>query len=198
MAKEKIDTCWRWAKHYAENKRYSLGVTLSCDASFDRHIANIVKRPKSLTSLIRPHLEYCSQLWNPFHLQNILLLENVQRCFTEWIPNLKDLHYWQRLGKLELYSLERRRERYLIIHTWKILNGKVININTPDGDGIKYKPSTLNSRLGRMCHIPPLTRSSTAVKTLKDNSFIIHGPRLFNCINVKKHSKLWVHRDRSV
>ena len=81
------------------------------------------------------------------------------------------------------FSLERKRERYLIIHTWKILNGKVINISTQDGDGIRYKPSTLHSRNGPMCHIHPLTRrSSSSIKRLKDNSFICKGPRLFNCL----------------
>ena len=33
-------------------------------------------------SLVRPHLDYCSVVWNPHYLKDINLLERVQHLFT--------------------------------------------------------------------------------------------------------------------
>ena len=180
-----------------------LGVKLSNDAKFEAHIVDIVKKARCTLAwilrtfisrdkntlltlykyLVRPNLEYCCQLWNPWLQKNINLIEGIQRTFTHKIQNLTNSDYHQRLVDLDLYSLERRRERYLIIHTWKILNGKAINIHTQHGDGIRYKQSTINSRNGRMCDIPPLIPSSpSSITTIKDNSFICKGPSLFNSL----------------
>ena len=40
--------------------------------------------------------------------------------FTYKITEVQHLNYWERLRELKLYSLQRRRERYIIIHIWKI------------------------------------------------------------------------------
>ena len=74
-------------------------------------------------SMVRSLLEYCSPLWNPLKISDIQELESVQKAFTARISGLKDVHYWDRLKQLSLMSLQRRRERYIIIHMWKILNG---------------------------------------------------------------------------
>ena len=43
-----------------------------------------------------------------------------------------------------------------------------------------------HGRLGRLCKIPELTKKAPAsIKTLRENSFQIHGPRLFNCLPVQ-------------
>ena len=67
-------------------------------------------------SLVVPHAEYCSQLWNPVNIGDIAQLEEIQRTYTSKIEGLHDQNYWQRLESLNLYSLQRRRERYLIIY----------------------------------------------------------------------------------
>ena len=69
-------------------------------------------------SLILPHLEYCCQLWSPKELGEIRKLEAVQRTFTYRIEGLRESNYWERLSELRLYSLERRRERYMIIYIY--------------------------------------------------------------------------------
>ena len=58
-------------------------------------------------------------------------MESVQRSFTKHIFGMKDLDYKTRLNRLGLYSLQRRRERYLIIYIWKILENLVPNLTPP-------------------------------------------------------------------
>ena len=49
----------------------------------------------------------------------------VQRRFIKRIEGIEHLTYPEQLKKLKLYSLERRRERYLIIYLWKMLEDMV-------------------------------------------------------------------------
>ena len=73
-------------------------------------------------AIVRPHLEYCIQAWNP-HLRNdIDILEKIQRA-TKLIPGLRDLRYEERLKECGLTTLETRRLRGDQIEVFKILNG---------------------------------------------------------------------------
>ena len=66
-------------------------------------------------SLVRPKLEYCCQLWCPTQTGDIQRLEQVQRSFIRKIAGVQQLSYWKQLQKLSLFSLERRRERYITV-----------------------------------------------------------------------------------
>jgi len=48
-------------------------------------------------SLVRPHLDYCSQIWNPHDVKDIKPIEGVQRRATKLVQSVKDLHYDVRL-----------------------------------------------------------------------------------------------------
>jgi len=126
-------------------------------------------------SLVRSHLEYCCPLWNPDKIGDIQQLEGVQRTFTSKICGVKHLDYWSRLKALNLMSLQRRRERYIILQMWKTLHGKCPNdINVqflePSRHGIKAK-------------VPQLNRSSSQRhQSTYDASFAVIGPRLWNTI----------------
>ena len=78
-------------------------------------------------SLVRSHLEYCCPLWNTSKISDIQQIEGVQRTFTSRIWGVQHLDYWQRLKALNLMSMQRRRERYIMIHMWKILHQRCPN-----------------------------------------------------------------------
>ena len=176
-----------------------LGVEIDNDGKFTTQIENSAKKgaqyagwilrvfntrqPLAMITLYKalvvPHLEYCCQLWSPTNLGRIRRLESVQRSLTAKIWGLADINYWERLKILNMFSLERRRERYLIVYTFKILSNISPNFVC---DRFKVKAS-ISDRRGRTCIIPPLnTRSPAAISSLIEQSFPVGGPRLFNAM----------------
>ena len=107
-----------------------LGVSMSSNCMFDCHISNLYKRCSNLAgwilqtftirdpqvmltlykSLVVSQLQYASQLWSPYLLKHVYLIEKVQRAFTKHISGMCFLSYSKHLEVLTLYSLQRRRE----------------------------------------------------------------------------------------
>ena len=126
-----------------------LGVVTNCDLSWDTNMKSSVSKANSVIawvarsvitrspdvmlliykSLIRPHIEYCVQVWNPVARHGnwaiILELENVQRRFTRLIDGIGLLPYSERLKKLKLTTLAERRMRADMIETYKIVSKSV-------------------------------------------------------------------------
>ena len=81
-------------------------------------------------------------------VDNSQKVEDIQRNFTRRFAGLQNLNYWQRLSKLKLLSLQRRRERYMIIHVWKI-SSQMLQMTliwssdktVDSGYGLRYHPS---------------------------------------------------------
>ena len=171
-----------------------LGVLMTNNATFINHINKAVITAKQKcgwimrtfrsreptvmrtlwNSLVQPHLDYCSQLWMPTKRGELQRLEQVQRRFTLAVLGTQDKNYWERLKLLGMRSQQRRMERYRIIYSWKIITNKVPN------PGITTRDS---NRRGIVCIIPPIINQAPArIKTIKDNSFLVQGPRLFNTL----------------
>ena len=77
-----------------------------------------------LITHIRRIIEYCSCVWNTGYVQDVKLLENIQRRWTKCISGLETLSYGDRLKALNLHSVQGRLLRADLIQYWKVFNGK--------------------------------------------------------------------------
>ena len=84
------------------------------------------------------------------------------------------MSYQERLKHLDLYSHQRRRERYIIIYLWRIAELQVPNIDPP----IEFGP--YSDRNGRLCKGSHVTTGHLG--TLCFNSFRRRACSLFNSL----------------
>ena len=126
--------------HVFEEK--DLGVIFDMELTFEEHISTKVKKANGImglirrtfsfldgetfkilfTSFVRPHLEYANPVWSPNLRKHIKILENVQDRATKLVDGMKRMNYSERLKKLDLPTLQYRRERGDMIEVWKHFN----------------------------------------------------------------------------
>jgi len=119
-----------------------LGVILSEDLKVAQHCSAIVKAARTRAIMIsrcflsrdvsnlvwafkvyvRPILEYASPVWSPHLLKDIDLIESVQRRFTKFLPGMRGKSYKERLGILQLPTLELRRLQIDLVLTYALLH----------------------------------------------------------------------------
>ena len=119
-----------------------LGIIVSDDLKWDKQCTAAVKQANRILgmikrnfvdslketilalykSLVRPHLEYCIPVWNPYLVKDVKLIEGVQRRATEMIQESQHWKYDDRLNYLRLMRLE-RRVRNDLIETFNITKG---------------------------------------------------------------------------
>ena len=174
-----------------------LGVLLSNDLSFSLQIEKVVSSASQMVgwgyrtfrgrssyllltlfkSLVQPHLDYCSQLWSPTQQSSINKIEQVQKSLVSRISDtrLRGFNYWRKLQIRQLYSQERRRERYMVIFLWKISQGLV------SGYSIPFTSRT--SRTGRKVEPAQVPQSApTSVKNARAGTLAVKGAQLFNLL----------------
>ena len=125
------------------NEQQDLGILFTSDLKFGHHVNKIARKANRVigiikrsfhcidkimfrtlyVSLVRPHLEYASEIWNPHLIGDIQVLEKVQRRATKLVPDLRQLTYSDRLAALNLPSLSYRRRRMDMITVFKIVHG---------------------------------------------------------------------------
>ena len=74
---------------------------------------------KLYVAFVRPHLEFSQAAWYPHLIKHTSTIERVQRRATKLIDRFNNLHYEERLRKLDLPSLKYRRERGDMIEMYK-------------------------------------------------------------------------------
>ena len=167
-----IDESLRWSSHITEVTKQASQTSAWVLRTFStRESLPLMTLYKSL---VRSKMDYCCPVWFPTTKEEISALEGIQRSFTSRIQSLKGFSYWERLRKLKLMSVQRRRERYIIIHMWKIYTG-----TAPNDIKIKFH---YNDRTGPQCIVPNLNARSSRINTLRYNFFTSMGPRLFNSL----------------
>ena len=126
--------------------------------------------------MVRGILEYCCPLWSPIDKGMIDLIESVQKSFTRRLKGLsgeKRPDYCERLKILKIYSLERRRERYIIIYIFKTMCDLV-----PNPGFIVRK----NDRTGPTLQVPIKTSEMNIPNPIYDRTLIVQGSKIFNIL----------------
>ena len=170
-----------WSSHYNMicSKAYrSLALLRRSFGSF----GTIEARRSLYLALVRSQLTYCSQLWNPYLIKDILTLERVQRRATKYILNDYTSDYRLRLLKLKLLPLMYTLDYYDLLFFVKSLK----------------QPSDHFNILNYVAFSNSRTRSATAHKLRHNyspnnkirNSYFNRLPRLWNAlppINTELH-----------
>ena len=156
-----------------------------------------------LVTHIRPVLEYSSCLWYTGYVNDMRLLEKVQRRWTKQIEGLSDLSYADRLKFLNLYSVQGRLLRADLLQYWKILNGRSSIVPT---DIFQLSPET-RTRGHRLKLFCPTVRTDVRKRffsvrclnvwnSLPASAVCAHDLSQFKrMLDVRIHDMLYAYRD---
>ena len=169
-----------------------LGIQINSDLSWSPHVANLCNKVRRLIGLlycrfykhtdsttllqlyksfVRPHLEYCSVVWNPYLAGDIDALERVQRfalrvCLKNWSADHNQLY-----NQSNIAPLSARQSNASLCHPFKMVN-----------DLIDYpEPPPYNSKISITVADTPMLCGSGISKAELTNSRSLSflGPLLY-------------------
>ena len=191
-----------WSDHYNYicSKAYSSIYLIR--RSFSSNVPTATKKQLYL-SLVRSKLSYCSQLWRPQLIKDILLLEKVQRRATKFILNDFSSGYKDRLISLNILPLMYWLELNDIMYLVKSIKYPPDNVSIFEFVSFTNSPSRPNKLKHNYCRtskarhfyfnrivrlwnsLPPidLTRSPRTIKHLLINHLWDHFLTNFEPLN---------------
>ena len=107
------------ARHCRKAANTGMGVLNQIRRNFhfrDRHV--FVRLYKQY---VRPHLEFATAAWSPWHKQDIDVLEEVQKRAVKMVSGLRGESYEDKCKELGLESLEKRRYNQDMVQTFKLV-----------------------------------------------------------------------------
>jgi len=169
-----------------------------------------------LKSIIVPKMEYACLVWSPSTVGAIQEMEQVQKSFTANMRPFRHRHrrscpqrcmlrttrsYHERLERLRIYSLQRRRERYHCIYAYHIITGwvprpKGFQFHETSRHGIRVEPMVAPhgtpTSLRRMMDNSPVSRMARSWNAM---SSFLKGVSSFQCFqDWKKALTTWLSR----
>ena len=118
-----------------------LGVMVSCDLRWKTQVRSAIAKANRMLgllkrtfvsrevglwtrlycSLVRPHLEFAIQVWNPSAEGDIQLIESVQKRASRIPLSLRGLSYEERLSVMGITTLRERRKRGDLVGIFKVV-----------------------------------------------------------------------------
>ena len=157
MKKNRLSYSYKMNNQVIDGIRSSkyLGVTISNKLQWGAHISNISgaanrmlgfmwrnlrQAPKNIkekayTSFVRPKLEYCSSIWDPYQKQDIRKLELVQNRAARFVTNCPHKHtaiqpsITAKVQELGWDALQKRRQRSRLTMLYRVTN-KLVEVPT--------------------------------------------------------------------
>jgi hypothetical protein len=177
------------------NNFTDLGITINSRLKWDGHINSCVKKANQklglikritgytcstdvkllcYTSIVRPHLEFSSQMWSCHSKKLLLSIESVQRRATKFILNDFISDYHTRLSLLSLLPLSLRRNYLDLVFFFNCVHD-LVDINT---------------------EILPLFIVHDNIRTRQDHDdHLVHSNRvrshLYECSFTQRIGKIW-------
>ncbi|XP_045110878.1 fidgetin-like protein 1 [Portunus trituberculatus] len=145
---------------------------------------------KLIVTMIKPRLEYAVVLWSPRMERDKRKLECMQRAVTKLLQTLVNLSYEQKLEKLSLLTLEKRRERGDLITMYRILSG----IEKLDRDDLVVRDMrNLVNIFQQFPTIFDVPYYSQKLCIICKNKFIVHSDscRDYNLLSLLEKTKLF-------
>ena len=133
--------------------------------------------------LVRPHLEYAAQIWNPHLVKNITKLEDIQKfalrmCCKNW-----DAGYQELLDLTTMPTLENRRLYLKLCSLYKIIYGHFY-----------FPPNVFTAQPSRTPLVSPLLNQPHARTNYYQSSFVLSTISVWNNL---PHTALTAHTTQS-